>query len=160
MELLKKKRNWILLVMAIILIIVAVNFQTILATFSYISQETELAESDYFVGDNELTINLADIPELSNIGGAVTIVDESLPSYLLIARVSNSEYLVVSSECTHRGHALDYMHENSIIKCSSLGGETFDLEGNYISGPASEDLPRYDFYIGNGMLIIDLSSFN
>ena len=160
MELLKKKRIWIALLGIVIIIIVAVNFPTILASFSYISQETELTESDYSVSGDELTVKLADIPDLASIGGAVTIVDESLPSYILIIRVNTSEYLVVSSECTHRGHALDYIHEDSIIKCSSLGGETFDLEGNYISGPSSKDLPRYDFYINNGMLIINLSSNN
>jgi Rieske Fe-S protein len=160
MELLKKKRTWIALLGAIVIIIVAVNFSTILATFSYVSQETELAESDYSVNSNELTIILSDIPDLASVGGAVTIVDASLPSYILIARVNTDGYLVVSSECTHRGHALDYIHEDSIIKCSSLGGETFDLEGNYINGPSSEDLPTYDFYLDSGMLIIDLSSYN
>ena len=159
MELFKKKWTWVSIIIVILLIVIIFNLPTILATLSYVSQETELEKSDYSINGSELTIKLSEIPDLSSVGGAVTIVDETLPSYILIARVNTDEYLVVSSQCPHRGHAMDYVHEDAVIKCSSLGSETFDLEGNYIGGPESKDLPKYVFHIEGSLLIVDLSSY-
>jgi len=153
-----KKSKWILGILAMIVVIIALNASTLYATLTYASQETELEASEYIISGNTLVIALTAIEDLSEAGGAVTIVDESLPSYILIARIQKNDYRVVSSECPHRGHAIGYIHEDSVFKCSSLGGESFDLDGNYVSGLAEEDLTTYSYTIDDDIMIIYLES--
>jgi Rieske Fe-S protein len=153
-----KKSKWILGILAVIVVIIVLNAATLYATLTYVSQETELEASEYIISGNTLVIDLAAIEDLSEAGGAVTIVDESLPSYILIARIQYNDYRVVSSECPHRGHAIGYIHEDSVFKCSSLGGETFDLDGNYVSGLAEEDLTTYSYTIDDDIMIIYLAA--
>lgn len=152
------KKNWIIGIVVVLLVIIAINAPTIVATFSYISQEPELAVSEYSISGDKIVINLSEIDDLAEVGSAVTIIDDSLPSYLLIAKIGNEDYRVVSSECPHRGHAIAYIHEDSLFKCSSLGGESFDIDGNYKSGLAEENLPNYNFSISNNVMTIDLAS--
>ena len=153
-----KKSKWILGILAVIAAIIVLNASTLYATLTYVSQETELVASEYIVSGNTLVIDLTVIEDLSEIGGAVTIVDESLPSYILIARIQNNDYRVTSSECPHRGHAIDYVHEDEVFKCSSLGGESFNLNGDYVSGLAEEDLTTYSFTIDDGIMTIYLTA--
>lgn len=152
------KKRWVLLIITVLLVIIASNASALHATFTYVSQETELEASEYTVSGDTLVINLAEIDDLAEAGDAVTIVSETLPSYILIARINSVEYRVVSSECPHRGHAIGYIHKDAVFKCSSLGGESFDIDGNYISGLEEEDLETYSFTISDNVMIIDLTS--
>lgn len=79
-----------------------------------------------------MEVILDKVPELAKIGGAVTIVDEDLPNYLIIAQVEENEYVVASSQCTHRGMALAYDHQAKRFRCSSGGGSEFRLDGSVV----------------------------
>lgn len=149
---------WIIGILFVLLIVIVVNAPRIYATFTYVNQAPELEADEYAVSGGMLSINLSEIDDLVEAGGAVTIVDDSLPSYILIAKVGENDYRVVSSECPHRGHAIGYIHEDSIFRCSSLGGESFDVDGNYRSGFVEENLTSYSFTVEDGIMIIDLSA--
>lgn len=68
------------------------------ASITYVSQATRIPKDAYLIADNYVDVKLKQVPDLSSVGGSATIEDPELENYLLIARTSQNEYVVVSSE--------------------------------------------------------------
>lgn len=124
------------------------------ATLQYVSQEPELTEEVYSISGNTVELSLDQVPELEEVGNAVTIVDERLPTYMIIARTGEDSYVVASSECTHRGLALSYEHDKKVFRCSSLGHSEFNLDGAPGEGFTEEPLRIYEHSIEGDLMTI------
>jgi Rieske Fe-S protein len=124
------------------------------ATLQYVSQEPEITEEVYSLSGNTVEVSLDRVPELEEVGNAVTIVDDRLPTYLIIARTEEDSYVVASSECTHRGMALSYEHDKKVFRCSSLGHSEFNLEGSPGEGFTEEPLRIYKHSIEGDLMTI------
>lgn len=127
------------------------------SALQYTSQEPEIGADAYTIKGETVEVTLAEVPSLSQVGGAATIVDDALPSYLIIVQPEAGEFVVASSRCTHRGMALGYQHETKEFQCSSGGGSKYNLDGSVAKGPAQEQLKIYPVSIEGGVLIIDIS---
>lgn len=127
------------------------------ATFRYITQAPEIDSDAYSIEGNRVVVVLDKAPELAEVGGSVTIVDDNLPNYLIIARAEETDYVVASSQCSHRGMALGYDHDAKCFRCSSAGKSTFKLDGSVVKGPAEKPLKIYRSSLEQGLLIINLS---
>ena len=88
------------------------------------------------------------MPELSQIGGAVKILDKSLPEPIILARVEDKEYVALSLKCPHRGVELEYLKKDKQFRCASLGHSRFKTNGAYIKGPAKKPLKSYSTRLG------------
>ncbi|MFY1112438.1 MAG: ubiquinol-cytochrome c reductase iron-sulfur subunit [Methanosarcinaceae archaeon] len=124
------------------------------ATLQYVSQEPEITEEVYSISGNTVELSLDQVPELAEVGNAVTIVDEGLPTYMVIARTGEDSYVVASSECTHRGMALSYEHDEKVFRCSSLGHSEFNLDGSPGEGFTEEPLRIYEHSIEGDLMTI------
>jgi Rieske Fe-S protein len=108
-----------------------------------IGDTPELSPEHYSLDGDELSITLGEIPELSRVGGSAKITDERLSDPLIIARVAESEYAVVSLRCTHYGRELEYLPDEQRFRCVSLGHSEFAGDGSLLKGPAEEPLKVY-----------------
>jgi len=97
----------------------------------------------YKIKKNALIIDIEKVPQLADVGGSVKIIDQLLSDRLIVARLSQSEFAVVSLLCTHRGCELEYRHEHSEFRCSSIGSSKFKTDGVKISGFAKKPLKQY-----------------
>lgn len=64
---------------------------------------------------------------------------------VIIAK-NGSNYIALSSSCTHQGSPVTYNSGNNNFPCSLTGaahGSIFDSNGNRIQGPASSALKKY-----------------
>jgi Rieske Fe-S protein len=110
---------------------------------TYRTQEPVVSQTAYLITGDSVLLDLSAVSGLQEVGGAATIEDDRLPTYLVIARPEADSYIVASSRCTHMGRALAYNHEKRVFRCSSLGKSEFDLDGLVLSGPAGRDLRIY-----------------
>lgn len=77
--------------------------------------------------------------ELSSVGTAlIETPDDQLPIFL--RRVSDSEFVVLSTKCTHRGCQVESAGSQFTCPCH---GSVFSLNGERLQGPAERPLSRY-----------------
>ncbi|WP_440955801.1 ubiquinol-cytochrome c reductase iron-sulfur subunit [Methanosarcina sp. Mfa9] len=131
-------------------------FQSITATLKYVNQEPEISSGAYSISGNKIEVSLDRVPELEYVGNAVSIMDDSLPDSIIIARPEKDKYVVVSSKCAHRGRALAYEHDKKVFRCSSLGHSEFNLDGSKTKGPAGEGIKIYGYSIDGDKMTIEL----
>jgi len=100
------------------------------------------SESNDTLGDtNEYLIDLNNSIHsvLNAIGGAKKLDDvpgQSLP--VVVIRIAEDEVVVLSSQCTHAGCEVNLPADGKIV-CPCHNSQ-FNLQGNVLSGPASEPL--------------------
>ncbi|NIM91489.1 MAG: Rieske 2Fe-2S domain-containing protein [Candidatus Aminicenantes bacterium] len=124
---------------------------------SHLPTAPEIADHTYIIDGDMLIVFLNRVPELSLVGGAVTIDDHDLPNSLIIARADENEYVVASNRCTHRGKPLNYDHEALLFRCAG-GKSEFALDGTVLKNPAEISLRIYPSLLEGDRLIIDLSN--
>lgn len=113
------------------------------ATFSKVGKTPPIPGDAYTVDDKAIRISLDKTPELSEVGGAVKIIDKRLPDRLIVARTGDAEYAVVSLLCTHRNVEVEYRHQSSEFRCASLGHSKFAVDGSKKKGLAKKPLSSY-----------------
>lgn len=88
----------------------------------------------------DFTINIAIAPytSLNTPGGFY--VDTT--SGIIIARTLNSEFLAVSSICTHQGSTIEFQSNANRFYCAAHGS-AFDTSGAATVGPAKTALKQY-----------------
>ena len=93
--------------------------------------------------DGPVTLQLADYPSLEEIGGVATVPtsDSGFKFPIFIYRAGEDEYVSYSSECTHFGCEVELSDNGYQCPCHD---STFTLEGNVTSGPAKQDLVKFD----------------
>jgi len=103
-----------------------------------------------------LTLDLAKLPELKSLGGAVRIEGEALPEPVLIVLGEDEKYYAFKNACTHSGRMIDPVAGTMTLVCCSASSSTFDYQGNVLSGPAKGSLISYPLANLEGKLNIDL----
>jgi len=128
------------------------------ATFTKIGNTPAIIPESFTLKGNTLTIDLSNEPVLNKVGGAVKIKHTVIPDGMIIAHVEDNKFEIASLLCTHRGVEVEYDHTQTNLKCASLGGSTFAIDGNRVSGPAEKPLIEYKAVLTNSVLIINLSA--
>jgi Rieske Fe-S protein len=106
------------------------------ATISKTGDTPPLAEAAYRRQQSTLVIDLDQAPELRQVGGSGKIVAAGV----IVARVSQKEFVAATLRCTHRGVELEYDHAEKVFECASLGDSEYKLDGTNIDGPARRPL--------------------
>ena len=91
-------------------------------------------------------INLANYPELQASGSfkKITIQGKNNNKPLLVIRNTETEFVVLSSTCTHEGCEVENPDlSNNKIDCL-CHGSVFGLGGNVLNGPATTALHSYN----------------
>jgi nitrite reductase/ring-hydroxylating ferredoxin subunit len=104
--------------------------------------------------DEVLTLDLAELPELAELGGAVRLEGDALPAPILVVLGEDGNYYAFKNACTHSGRMLDPVKGTMTLECCSLSGSTFDYDGNVLNGPAETALTSYPLQVEGGHLII------
>ena len=115
----------------------------------------EMEAGAYELGRDTVTVMLQKVPQLSRVGGAAAIVNDSDGIHLIIARTAEDRFAVALNECPHREKPLGYDHQEGLLVCGS-GKSKFRLDGSIVSGPAERPLPTYQWRLEQGRLLIEL----
>ncbi len=112
------------------------------------------------IKDGVLSVHLSKEPVLSKVGGAVKIVEPSIPDGLILVHNEENRYEIASLLCTHRGVEVEYDHGAGLFECASLGGSRFSLKGEKMSGFADTPLKAYDAVLKDGVLTVRIREAN
>ena len=104
--------------------------------------------------DDKLILDLAKLPELETLGGAVRIEGKMLPAPVLVVLGEDGKYYAFRNACTHAGRMIDPAAGTMTLKCCSLSGSTFDYQGEVLSGPAEGPLTSYPLSVEGEQLLI------
>jgi cytochrome b6-f complex iron-sulfur subunit len=85
------------------------------------------------------------------VGDAKDLVLNDLP--IIVINRGQKGYIALSRVCTHLGCLVDYQKGADILLCPCHGGK-FDLDGNVISGPPPQPLPRLALKVEGNSLVI------
>jgi Rieske Fe-S protein len=91
-------------------------------------------------------LDIGAIPELAATGGAVkrTIGENNGGRPVIILRKAASEFLVLSSVCTHEGCEVNLpASAGATIDCPCHGSRFSGSDGKVVQGPASSPLRQY-----------------
>jgi Rieske Fe-S protein len=99
---------------------------------------------------SDFEIELADYPQLATIA-STAFVDAGLTRPLAVTQVSAGEYMVTATECTHQSCGVQRDGDGFLCPCH---GSRFALDGALERGPARDPLPRYDWELAGGILIV------
>ena len=106
--------------------------------------------------DGTLTLDLAKLPELADLGGAVRIEGEVLADPILVVMGEDGAYYAFKNACTHAGRMIDPVSGTMTLECCSVSGSTYDYEGQALSGPAKGPLTSYPVSVEEDKLSIPL----
>ena len=126
------------------------------ATITKIGNTPAINPDAFTLTNNLLTIDLSKEETLSKVGRAVKIRHSDIPQGVIIAHVAEQRFEVASLLCTHRGVEVEYDQESANFKCASLGGSRYGIDGENLSGPASEPLKKFEATLRDGMLRIEM----
>jgi cytochrome b6-f complex iron-sulfur subunit len=94
-----------------------------------------------------VTIDKKDVP----VGGSKDLVLNDLP--IIVLNRPEKGYIALSRVCTHLGCLVEYQKGTEVLLCPCHGGK-FDLDGNVISGPPPQPLPRLTLKVEGNSLVI------
>ncbi|MEN2281989.1 Rieske (2Fe-2S) protein [Algoriphagus sp. SE2] len=100
------------------------------------------------VSGNTITVDLTVQTNLNADGGWLLIT----AGKTLVSKVG-SEFVALTSVCTHSGCDNNWSFSDSTYNCSCHGSK-FDAQGNVISGPATQPLKVYDTAVTGNTLTI------
>lgn len=116
----------------------------------------ELPREAYQLTEKAISIDLNKAPQLVKVGGSAQIIDDLIPGPLLIVRLEEERFIVLSNKCTHGGAEVTYNPRKHLFVCTSFSRSTFDVEGDVIKGPARGPLPAYEAHLHQGKLEVVL----
>ena len=127
--------------------------------FSGISDTPAAPEESILFSENQVTLNLALIPELENAGGSVKFelkeYDED-PLKILVVNAENHGLMAYENRCSHGGREIEYQDEGGILQCVSFGHSKYDLNGRVTGGPAPLPIRKFNVIHTDNTLIINL----
>lgn len=139
----------------------ALSFLGVSVCGSAISSILSGCESDVLKSSNvAVQVDLNEIPELAQVGGAVkrTFTSHNGGRPVMILRVEDQEFLVLSTVCTHQACEVNLPGARgySEISCDCHGSLYDPSTGSVVRGPALAPLPRFqgDFDDSNDILTI------
>jgi cytochrome b6-f complex iron-sulfur subunit len=101
----------------------------------------------------KLSVDLAQVPKLKEIGGQVTI--KLMREDVLIIRESEKTVRIFNAHCTHKGCLVKYSKKDNRIECPCHGSQ-YDLNGNVLKGPAPRPLLSHPGKLDGDQIIIDM----
>ena len=110
-------------------------------------------------GDNDiqLSVDISQDPHrnLEVIGGTSILGPNEIDSRgLLLVRISENNFRVLSRRCTHSSYSVNDFNSQGLAMCSSGHGGGFNANGNVVSGPPSASLSSYSSSFSNNILTI------
>ena len=120
---------------------------------------TDLPQIDgaWTLQENNLVIDLAKLPELDELGGAVRIEGDVLTQPVMVFLGEDSDYYAIENVCPHAGRKIDPIVGTMTLECCSVSSSTFDYAGNVLAGPAEASLKLYDVAVSDEQLFISLN---
>ncbi len=118
-----------------------------------------MIEDSWTYKERVLMLDLVKLPELDDLGGAVRIEGDILPSPILIVLGEDGNYYAFKNSCTHIGRMIDPATGKMTLRCSSIickNPSTYDYQGNVLSGLAEGPLTSYQVSLEGEQLIITL----
>jgi Rieske Fe-S protein len=100
--------------------------------------ETRRVESDRGM----VEIDISDHPELGAAGGMVALQPVGQGKPVLVMRIEDDQFRVLSLSCTHIGCILRWDNETQDLVCPCHGSR-FNDRGNPTKGPAKANLKQY-----------------
>ena len=116
-------------------------------------------EAAWTYSEGVLQLNLAKLPELSSLGGAVRIEGEVLPDPILVVLGDDGNYYAFKNACTHAGRMIDPDAGTMTLKCCTNVCEipsTYDYKGRVRSGLAEGPLTSYRLSVVDDQLTIQI----
>jgi Rieske Fe-S protein len=109
-------------------------------------------------GDNDiqLSVDISQDPHrnLEVIGGTSILGPNEIDSRgLLLVRISENNFRVLSRRCTHSSYSVNDFNSQGLAMCSSGHGGGFNANGNVVSGPPSASLLSYSSSFSNNILV-------
>ena len=113
-------------------------------------------EGAWTLQENNLMVDLAKLPELDELGGAVRIEGDVLAQPVLVFKGEDDKYRAIENVCPHAGRKIDPIVGTMTLECCSISSSIFDYEGNVLSGPAEATLTFYDISVVEEQMFITL----
>ena len=85
-------------------------------------------------------INLAETPELNNVGGLLN-VEEGVNNPFIVRKTGENKYVALSRLCTHQGCIIDVNADTS-FSCP-CHGSAYNKDGEVTQGPAENSLETF-----------------
>src|SRR5437588_254199 len=105
--------------------------------------------------DGDVTIALAQAPELSRAGGAIVAHPLGSPGGYLVAN-TGSGYLALRAECPHEGCDVAWVQEDRQVECPCHGSR-FAGDGTVLNPPARANLTGFPAEVdGQGNIVVHL----
>lgn len=109
-------------------------------------------------GNNVLSVNIDDYPELKEDGGFKVIKEVAIGDItdsIIIVRRSAKEFLAYSSVCRHKKCNVKFKKDKDIFVCP-CHGSTYDIGGKVTKGPSEKDIPAYKVKLDGNKLEISI----
>jgi nitrite reductase/ring-hydroxylating ferredoxin subunit len=116
----------------------------------------QIAES-WVYSEGVLRLDLAKLPELGDLGGAVRIEGDVLPGPILVVLGEDGNFYAFKNACTHADRMIDPVAGTMTLKCCTNVCEipsTFDYKGKVRSGLAEGRLISYRLSVEDDQLTI------
>jgi Rieske Fe-S protein len=92
--------------------------------------------------DGFVELDTKDYPDLVTPGGMVALEPSGQKKPVLVMRIENDRFRVLSLECTHLGCTLRWDDTTQGLACACHGSR-FDDAGRVLEGPAKRSLDEY-----------------
>ena len=99
------------------------------------------ATTDVEAKEGVVELDIADYPELATPGGMVAVKPKSAKKPILVMRVENDQFRVMSLRCPHLGCVVRWNAEMQDLVCPCHGSRFGDT-GNVTKGPAKVALKQ------------------
>ena len=103
---------------------------------------------------NDVVLALSEYPELAAVGGEVLLTDPKAGN-IIVARVSSSSVVCLSSQCTHAGCPVKYNQQADRFDCPCHGSQ-FAYDGSVIRGPATRALTSFPTEFDGAQVVIEV----
>lgn len=99
--------------------------------------------------DGTVKLDLKDYPILATAGGMAAIQPVGQKDPLLVMRIENDQFRVMSLRCPHLGCTIRWSEEEQALRCPCHGSR-FGDDGRVLKGPAKKSLSHYRAALSDG----------
>ncbi|MCU1282694.1 MAG: iron-sulfur cluster-binding protein, Rieske family [bacterium] len=104
----------------------------------------------------QLTLPLAQYPQLTVVGGSVCGQPAGSPNPVAVVRLDAGTVIAVDSKCTHLGCTVAWNPGNQDFECP-CHGSTFATDGHAKVGPATQPLKSYTVAVNSDSIVITVT---
>ncbi len=101
----------------------------------------------------KIVIPFKDFPELGQIGGVIKVEVPGLLRVVYLRKLADDQFVALSGICTHQGCLIAANRFGFKCPCH---GSAYTADGAVSSGPASEDLQKFDLQVHQNSLHLNL----